>query len=87
MTKEASEVLTREAALKNMMSPMGRKYGAVKDVRNPSLCKIGRVDGRPGDIPRELEGNFTRVGLAEDTLQAFLKKQWDMSDEVRNKGK
>lgn len=83
MTKEANDVLTRDSALKNFMSPMGRKYGAIKDPKNPGLCRIGLVDGRPGDIPKEFEGHFTRPGLAEEAILSHLKKLWDQSDEVK----
>jgi hypothetical protein len=85
MTKEATSVLTRENSLESFVSPQGRKYGVVKDKVYPSLFKISLVDGRPGALPEELGGNFTKQTLAEEKLKSFLIKAWDISDKAAGK--
>jgi len=80
MSKEV-KVLSRDTAMKTLTSPMGRTYGAVKSKVLPGLFKIALVDGKPGDVPKELEGTFTKPFHAEQVIRAHISKLWDQAED------
>lgn len=83
-----TEVLTREAAIRSLTTPTGRKYKIVHWDENGALFTILSDDSVPGPLPKELDQQlFTSKFKAEEFLKGFLTKFWDISDEVSKKSK
>jgi hypothetical protein len=77
-----TDTLTREFGLANYTTPTGRKLGVVTEEYNPALLKIVYTDSKPGDLPDNLKGYYTRRHLAHDALMKYITAFWDMSDEA-----
>lgn len=78
------EVLNRESAMKDNLTPTGRKYGVFL-CQNSMLFKVGFADNKSGDIPDHLSGLWTKAEWAQKEIQKHLEKMWDMSDHITNK--
>jgi hypothetical protein len=78
------KVQNREEALKENLTPTGRKYGIFL-CSNSTLFKIGFADNKPGDIPDTLKGLWTKAEWAQKEIQKHLTQMWDMSDHITNK--
>jgi hypothetical protein len=77
-----AQVLTREDGIANFVTPTGRSLGVIKETYNPALLKIAYLDNKPGDLPDDLKGHYTKVQLAEADLRKYVATFWDMSDDV-----
>lgn len=80
----SEETLNRENAIKDNVTPTGRKYGVFL-CQNSMLFKIAFADSKPGDIPSHLAGLWTKAEWAQNEIQKHLEKMWDMSDHVTSK--
>ena len=84
MDESNNEVLTREKAIPEGVTPTGRKLG-VFPVKGTALYEIKYVDNKPGSIPFEYDGFYTGLIHAQRDLDRFLGKLWDASDAVVEK--
>jgi hypothetical protein len=82
----ADEVLTRKKGLREGIMPTGRKLGVVPD-RQMALHWVQYVDGKGGTLPYELQGSFTGRMKAQQALDEFLVKFWDISENASRKPK
>lgn len=78
------EILTREDCLPDNIAPTGRQYG-VALMPDRALYHVKYVDGGPGELPDELKGAWTTPDLALKDVQRYLKKIWDLSDQIAAK--
>ena len=81
---ENSEVLTRDKAEPQYILPTGRTVGPIP-VRGTAFYTIGYVDGKPGKVPEEYQGNYTGIRKAEKDVQRFVRDLWDVSDKAQTK--
>jgi hypothetical protein len=85
MADDNNEILfDREKAIAENYSPFGRQYG-VKMEDQYGLYRIQLIDGKNGSIPDALAGRWTSIAACESHLKAFLRKQWDFSEEKQSK--
>lgn len=72
-------MLDREAAIKDKLTPTGRKLGVVLE-QDVALFRVEYTDGKGGALPGELTGKWTKAEWAAENIQRYLKQMWDMSD-------
>lgn len=80
-----TEVLTREYGIANLVTPTGRSLGVAPWKVNPGLLQVVYTDSKPGSLPEELEGLFTKATVAETAIRAYVTRFWDESDKASKK--
>lgn len=75
-----AEVLTREKAIPELMTPTGRKLGVRYFPPNPNLVEVVFADSKPGELPDKLKGLYTKKALALQAVNKYLEEFWDTSD-------
>lgn len=78
------KVLVRGDAVASNLTPTGRKLGVVP-VPGTALVRIKFIDGKPGELPSELQQNFTSFPIAQRAINTYLNKFWDTSDKQAKK--
>lgn len=81
---EESEVLTKDKAVPQNILPTGRKVGMVHS-KGSGRVTIGYVDGKPGKLPEEYQGEYTGLSQAERDIKRFVKALWDVSEKAQTK--
>ena len=77
MTESALNQVTRDQAIKDLITPNGKQLG-IYHVKNTALYKVAFQSG--GELPKELEGMWTDTSRAHDAAQKYLKKRWDEAE-------
>jgi hypothetical protein len=78
------EVLTREVGIRNNVLPTGRKLGVVPD-RQHGLFWIRWIDGKQGGIPDEIASAWTSPARAQEAIQNYVTRFWNISDNSTKK--
>lgn len=81
---EVIEVLNRSKAIPEGVTPMGRKIGLIP-VPLTSFTRLGYIDGKGGLLPQEMQSNYTSIRYAQNSLNEYLKRLWDISDNAKTK--
>lgn len=80
MTQEAYDVVTRDQAIRDLVTPAGKKLG-IYPVRNSALYTVAFTSG--GELPKELKNQkFTDTTLAAREARKYLERAWE---EAQNK--
>ena len=84
-TAETEEVvLKREDAIPKLITPTGRKVGAIH-IPGTAMYRLGFVDGKPGDLPFRYSGTYTGLQRALMDAKAYVTAFWDTSDSKKSK--
>lgn len=73
MTQEALNQMTQEQAVKDLVTPNGKKIG-IYHVKNSSLYKAAFESG--GELPPELNQMFTDTERAYKKAQSYVERRW-----------
>lgn len=82
--KPTVEILTRDKALPQGISPVGVKYLPVKVAFNEALYK---VQASKGAVPEDLDGMFTSLLRCQGAIKEYLTRRWDESDSIAEKNR
>lgn len=75
MTEETLNQVTRDQAVKELITPNGAQLG-IYHVKNTSLYKLAFTKG--GELPDDLKNHmFTDTGRAYDHGYRYIKARWD----------
>lgn len=77
MTTEALNQVTRDQAIKDLITPNGKQLG-IYHVKNTALYKVAFQSG--GELPKGLDGMYTDTSRAYDAAVKYLKKKWDEAE-------
>lgn len=73
------DVLNRDQAMQENMTPTGRKLGVVLE-KQFGLYRVEYIDKKGGELPAEFKGRFTKSMYARQAIDRYLKDMWDMND-------
>lgn len=82
MTQEALNQMTQEQAVKDLVTPNGKKIG-IYHVKNSSLYKAAFESG--GELPPELDQMFTDTDRAYKKAQSYVEKRWKQAGEKEDR--
>lgn len=83
---DAPDLLERTTAITNNTTPTGRELGVVMN-REYGLFRIRYVDNKPGDLPNNLNGLYTKHEYAASALRNYIREMWDMNDKAVEKAR
>lgn len=75
--EEVAFTLNSEEAIKNGVDATGKRWMLVKDTQRPMYRIRPEKDRSTCVVPKVMDGMFTKVELARDARDKYVKSTWD----------